>query len=166
MKATNENQQNQQKHKIQNKYKIYINGFLPSDLKNHLHKLNDVLSNTKKYDEFITDNGIYIVEGNENLYKLRIQDVPTIKRENFLIDKSIIKKEKIFSQIPYYHVYNKLVTKYYGKSADIQLVVEGLQDLNDKNFEPNNFYFLANEYFNFENPINAEELEWFLSVLK
>jgi hypothetical protein len=159
------NHPNPNHNKIQNKYKIYIDGLLPSDLKKHLHKLNDVLNKSKRYDEFITDNGIMISEDNENLYKLIIHDVPIIKKSQFLIDKSIITKEKILSQIPYHHILNKKTVKYYGNSNDIKLVVEGLQDDN-ATFQPIDFYFLANEYFDFENPINAEELEWFLSVLK
>ena len=160
-----QNQSQDYEKKIQKKYKIYIDWLLPYELNKHLHKFNDVLNKTKKYAEFVTDNGIYIVEGNENLYKLKILDVPMIRKEHFLIDKSIIKKEKMLSQIPYHHVYNKVIVNYYGNSADIQLVIENLEN-SGKKLEPTNFYFLANEYFNFENPLNAEELEWFLSVLK
>ena len=44
------------------------------------------------------------------------------------------------------------------------LVIEGKYD--GPTFEPVNFYFLANEWVDLENPLIAEELDWFLSVLK
>lgn len=147
----------------QNHFKIYIDDYSPKDLKPHLHKLNDIYKTSKRLDEFITDTGIFITE-NDKIYHMQYVDVPIIKRGKLLIDKSKVAKEHILSQIPYNHSYNQKIVKHYGNSSDMQLVVEG--KMIDEHFEPDDFYFLANEFFDFENPIIAEELDWFLSVLK
>jgi len=147
----------------QKQHKIYIDGFHPKDLKPHLYKLEQYYRKAKKYTELVSDQGIIIMESGK-IYKQKVVDVPVIKKDNFLIDKSVINKEQLLSQIPYHHICNQIVAKYYGYSAEIMLVVEGKYE--GPTFEPVNFYFLANEWVNLENPIIAEELDRFLSVLK
>jgi len=147
----------------QKQYKIYLKGFHPKDLKPHLYKLEKYYRKAKKYTELVSEQGIIIVEG-ANMQKQKIVDVPIIIKGDLLIDKSVISKEPLLSQIPYHHFCNQIVAKYYGYSAEIMLVIEGKYE--GHTFEPINFYFLANEWVDLDNPIIAEELDWFLSVLK
>jgi len=147
----------------QKQYKIYINGFHPKHLKPHLYKLEQYYRKSKNYTELVSDQGIITVESGK-MHKQKAMDFPVIKKDNFLIDKSVISKEQILSQIPYHHYCNQVVAKYYGYSAEIMLVIEGKYD--GPIFEPVNFYFLANQWVDLDNPIIAEELDWFLSVLK
>jgi hypothetical protein len=147
----------------QKQYKIYIDGFYPKDLKPHLYKLEQYYRKAKKYTELVSEQGVIILEGGK-MYKQKVVDVPVTRKDNLLIDKSVTNKEFILSQIPYDHFCNEIVAKYYGYSAEIMLVIEGKYE--GPSFEPINFYFLANEWVNLENPLIAEELDWFLSVLK
>jgi hypothetical protein len=146
-----------------NNFKIYIDDYNPKDLKPHLHKLNDIYKNSKTLNEFITDKGIIIMDS-DKIYRLKYVDVPVIKKGKLLIDKSRVTREHILSQIPYQHFYSQKIVKYYGNSSELKLVIEGKMVGSD--FEPDDFYFLANEFVDFDNPIIAEELDWFLSVLK
>ena len=147
----------------QKKYKIYIDGFHPKDLKSHLYKLEKYYRKAKKYSELVSEQGTIIVENNK-MQKQKVIDVPITKKGNLLIDKSVVSKEPVLSQIPYHHFCNQIVAKYYGYSAEIMLVIEGKYQ--EHTFEPINFYFLANEWVDLDNSIIAEELDWFLSVLK
>ncbi len=144
--------------------KIYIADYLPFDLKPHLHKLSDKLSFTKKYSEIVTNYGTIIVESGE-MNMLKYHDYPIEKNGIFLLDKSKVSKENVYSQIPYDYFINHIELNYYGHSSNVQLVVEGIIG-NDDDFIPRDFYFLANDSFEFDNKIIAEEIEWFLSVLK
>lgn len=147
--------------------KIYIADYLPFDLKPHLQKLSDKLSFTKSYPEIVTNRGIIIVESGE-MNMLKYQDATIEKNGIFLLDRSKVSKENVYSQIPYDYFINHIVVNYYGYSSNVQLVVEGIIGDND-DFIPRDFYFLANDSFDsfdFDNKLIAEEIEWFLSVLK
>jgi hypothetical protein len=162
-KQHHKSSQNQGQNQNQNNFKIYIDDYNPKDLKPHLHKLNDIYKNSKTLNEFITDRGILIIES-DKIYRLKYVDVPVIKKGKLFIDKSRVTRENILSQIPYKHFYNQKIVKYYGNSSELRLVIEGKKV--DGDFEPDDFYFLANEFVDFDSPIIAEELDWFLSVLK
>lgn len=146
-----------------NHIKIYIIDYLPKDLLLHLDKLSKKLIFTKKYYEIVTNYGIIHIDcGNMNM--LKFHDFPIEKKGNFLLDRSRVTKKKIYSQIPYHHFINENIVNYYENSSNIQLVIEGI--INNSQFEIKDFYFLANDSFDFDNKIIAEEIEWFLSVLK
>jgi hypothetical protein len=162
-------------------YKIYIDHYNPQNIKQNFNKLQFFLQKTEKYIEFLTDQGSFLLDCNgKNLEfkKLKYIDKPISKKNNLLIDKSIFKSEIVLSQIPYYHCYNEIIIKYYGRdnhncnnkcnriknNNSIKLAIEG-KIMNDE-FEPNNFYFLVDNLLDIDNSIIAEELDWFLSVLK
>jgi hypothetical protein len=155
-------------HVCKDYYKIYINDFDPKNLKQYLPILEPLLQTTKKYIEFLTDQGIILLDCNEKntIIKIKFIDNPILKKDNLLIDKSILKQDIILSQIPYNHYYNEKIIKYYGKLnfKQIQFIIEG--NLIDYTFEPNDFYFLIDNLLDINDPLIAEELDWFLSVLK
>jgi hypothetical protein len=148
---------------IENKCKIYIDKYHPKDIKPHLSKLSSFLKGVKKHYEFVSNNSVLLYEGSQ-LMSLNYKDGPILKNGNFIVDKSNVVKEKVLSQIPYDHFLNEFVLYYYGKSLNLQLVVEEI--IKDGKYFVHDFYFLANESFDFDNKLIAEELEWFLSVLK
>lgn len=148
---------------IEKKYKIYIDEYHPKDIKPHLSKLSNFLKGMKKYYEFVSDNSVLVYEDSQ-LRSLNYQDGTVLKNGNFILDKSSSKMEKVLSQIPYDHFFNECIVYYYSKSPNLQLVVEEI--IRDEKYFVNDFYFLANESFDFDNKLIAEELEWFLSLLK
>uniref|UniRef100_A0A6C0KUG8 Uncharacterized protein n=1 Tax=viral metagenome TaxID=1070528 RepID=A0A6C0KUG8_9ZZZZ len=156
MKATTKDKQS-------NYNRVYVDDILPKDIKSQLHKLSDKLRTTKKYIEFTTNCGIINLEDG-HLKLLKINDAPIERKNRFIIDKSTITKERILSQIPYDNSVEQVVANYYGNSINVQLVVEG--NIKSSGFVPINFYFLVNDSFDLDNEIIAEEIEWFLSVLK
>ena len=127
----------------------------------------------EKYIEFLSEQGIFLLNCNRKnieFKKIKYIDKPIFKKGNLLIDKTIFTNEMVLSQIPYYHCYNEIIIKYYerdilnSKCNRIKLAIEG--KIIDNIFEPNNFYFLVDNLLDIDNPIIAEELDWFLSVLK
>lgn len=168
------------KSKFNSYMKIYLDDYDPKKLISKFDALDYLYRETKNFIEILSLDGIYYIE-NGNIFKLNVQDCSLIKKENFILDKSSYIKELTYSQIPYDHVSTNITSFYYGVNKNIQLVIEGTYHVEEdmglmkKNkynvgnkyyhFVPTNFYFLANEDFDFNQFLNREEINVFLSLL-
>ena len=155
--------------------KIYIEEYNPKELLKKLDKLDDHYKKQINHIELISpSSGIFNIE-NKKVYKLKAND------KNLLIDKSIVEKEQVYSQIPYDHYSINMTAYHYcvGTDSKLYLIIEGMYENKNKNitlttttnnlknkyynFIPTNFYFLTNEEL--DNIMIKKELNEFLSLL-
>lgn len=162
--------------------KIYIKDYNLSQVTSKFSKLHDYFGGKEKNVEIISPEGCFTIERN-TLYKTEPLDkeCKTMVVDGFtlLIDPSTVKKERIFSQIPYDHTYLESVRLYFNsqkesfRKAFLTLVVEGHyaeRKQGEKgltmyeNFVPTDLYFSTKE--STDNILLIKELNVFLSILK
>ena len=121
--------------------KIYIEEYNPKELLKKLDKLDDHYKKQINHIELISpSSGIFNIE-NKKVYKLKANDKPIIKIEkyynnkNLLIDKSIVEKEQVYSQIPYDHYSINMTAYHYcvGTDSKLYLIIEGMYENKNKN---------------------------------
>ena len=173
----NNNNNNNNNSNTKYNIKIYLDDYPPQNILSKLDLLDKLYKQTKNHIEIISTDGIFHIENNK-LYKLINHDKQIIQKNNLILDKSICIKNIHYSQIPFEHISTNITSIYYGHHKNIQFVIEGIYEtniqlkkekynINDKyyHFIPTNFYFLANEDFDFDNILLMEEINVFLSML-
>jgi hypothetical protein len=162
--------------------KIYIKNYNPSQLTSKFSQLHDYFGGKEKNVEIVSPDGWFTIERN-TLYKTEPVDkeykTMVVAGFTLLIDPSTVKKDRVFSQIPFDHSYLEVAKFYFSsekesfRKAFLALVVEGHyieKTPGEKgltmyeNFVPTDLYFLTKE--STDNILLIKELNVFLSILK
>jgi hypothetical protein len=151
--------------------KIYLANYLPDKIKNKMPILEPFLKKEINYSILYSeDQGLFKIEKN-NIYQLYPIDFPitTDDKNNFIIDKSYFKEERIY-QIPFNHIKKDITQFYYcigkeerNKPTLLYLVIEGFYE-KPQQFISTNFYFETDE--NIDSHFLKEELNNMLNLIE
>ena len=142
----------------------------------NIEKIKEYIIKTRYITYIITNEGMFRIYDNNDLHKINIQDGKLecldnyINKHNYVIDHTIIKKEKnIVSHIPNQHIKNDYKVSYYSlrSKSPVMLVIE--QNLDNSIYD---VYFMLRETYaaysnaDIHNPFIIEDIGIFCNLIK
>lgn len=150
--------------------KLYIQHYPPHMVAGKIQALQSKLTNKISFTELLSPEGYFILE-NSDIYRLDPVDKEIshhkIEGKIIMADSSYVKREKVFSQIPFDHCCIKKEHVYYSSQSNLKskhfltLVIEWT--CTKEGNIPTDIFFLTDE--SIDNILLQKELNVFLSIL-
>ena len=161
--------------------KIYIENYPLEKISKKRSFLTDYLVNKKEYIQVFSQEGIFIINMNQenSIDQINVvKEEPAVVTKNYYenyhvwVDHSEIKKEKVY-QIPFHHVYEPTIIFCYSlhKKSPIQLMIQAQATCKNNLLDHSESLLITDFYFeilgenNINSPMIKENLIEFLSLL-